>query len=139
MTLSSLIAHQNRRDDHPIAAPDLSLAPQNRRVSNRHPEQAAVFAASEGYGTGRVVAPDLYHSCAGDQLGALASLLVKLLTSTVNKVTATAMPIGMACIRMIQGNLEEVKIRGPARWWFSTSQSGGFRPDCALSALNRQL
>jgi len=40
--------------------------------------------------------PRLYHSCAGDQLGALASLLVKLLTSTVNKVIATAVPIGRA-------------------------------------------
>jgi hypothetical protein len=95
MTLSSLIAHQNRRYDHPIAAFYLKPRRVNRRATTRHPESSGE-AGSEGSGSGRVVAPDPYHSCAGDQLGALASLLVKLLTSTVNKVTATAVPIDMA-------------------------------------------
>jgi hypothetical protein len=54
----------------------------------------------EGSGTGRVVAPDPYHSRAGDQLGAYFPL-VKLLTSTVHKVIATAVPIASHDICMI--------------------------------------
>jgi len=49
-------------------------------------------------------------------------------------VIATAVPISERGICMIQGCLEEVKIGGKAQWWFSTSQSGGFRPDAGINA-----
>jgi hypothetical protein len=35
---------------------------------------------------------------------------------------------------MILGSLEKVEIRHSAQWWFSTSQSGGFRPDTGINA-----
>jgi hypothetical protein len=58
----------------------------------------------------------------------------KATDSTVDKVIATAVPISERGICMIQGCLEEVKIGGKAQWWFSTSQSGGFRPDAGINA-----
>jgi hypothetical protein len=75
----------NRRDGHPTIAPYLSRALQNRRASNSHPELAVFFLASEGSRTGRVVAPDPYHSRAGDQLGALLLPSCKATVSTVDK------------------------------------------------------
>jgi len=74
MTLSSLIAHQIGATITHRRALFKAARRVNRRATTRHPESSGE-AASEGSGTGRVVAPDPYHSCAGDQLGALASLL----------------------------------------------------------------
>jgi hypothetical protein len=38
---------------------------------------------------------------------------------------------------MIQGCLVEVKIDSKTWWWFSTSQSGGFRPGAGISEIER--
>src|SRR5579872_840667 len=78
-------------------------------------------------------------SRAGDQLDALLLPSCKATDSTVDKVIATAMPIGRSGMCMIQRRLAEVKIRRRARWWFSTSQNGGFRPEADRKRPGKNL
>jgi hypothetical protein len=82
--------------------------------------------------------PILITLAPGSARRASTSLFVKLLTSTLDKIIATAVPIGRRGIYMIQCSLAEVKIRRRARWWFSTSQSGGFRPDEAWERIRKR-